>query len=78
MLLEKPFRFDTREHRIYLDHHLSNHKLLLRFLVTAVFFSRKVKGLFLSKRTSLRFVKDERVRQKGGEKGQVNPVNLGD
>lgn len=39
MLLEEPFRFDTREHRIYLDHHLSNHKLLLRFLVTAVFFS---------------------------------------
>lgn len=35
----KPFRFDTREQRIYLGHHLSDRKLLLRSLVSAVFFS---------------------------------------
>lgn len=43
MLLEKrkPFRSDTREQRIYLDHHLSDHKFLLRFLVSAVFSLRE-------------------------------------
>lgn len=57
----KPFRFDTREQRIYLGHHLSDRKLLLRSLVSAVFFSagERWKGCLLS------LVKDDKSGGKG-------------
>lgn len=73
MLLEKrkPFRSDTREQRIYLDHHLSDHKFLLRFLVSAVFSLRENGERVV-------FFKKLALRTKKRGKGRVNPVNLGD